>query len=248
MKRGTIRHPKLLHLARVLAIEPYCALGLLEALLDWTFDYARAGNVGKFSDGDIAQAIGWQGDPAMLIAALVDTRWLDRCDVHRLVVHDIADHVPKTWKELMARQHVDFAVAQSTSRPPVDYQWSTSRPPVDEQSPPSASASASAPSSSPDVLPGIIQPSEARMGGGAGGTKQRADKRRSLSPWPDDFTLTDKRRVVAEACELDAAWEWGKFRDHARAHDKRYANWDAAWRNWCRQAPDFAGRGNHAAR
>jgi hypothetical protein len=109
MKRGTIRHPKLLRLARRLGCEPYCALGLLEALLDWTFDYARAGDVGRFRDHDLAEAVGWTKDAGELVNALVETRWLDRCPVHRLVIHDLADHASETWKQLMRRQHREFA-------------------------------------------------------------------------------------------------------------------------------------------
>jgi hypothetical protein len=102
--------------------------------------------------------------------------------------------------------------------------------------------------SSPDVLPGISEKPVARVEGGPGETKRAAARRSPRVTWPDDFSLTDERRQVALVCGLDAAWEWNKFRDHARAHDARYANWDAAWRNWCRQAPDFAGRGQHGTR
>jgi hypothetical protein len=108
MKRGTIRHPKLLHLARELGIEPYCALGLLEALLDWTFDYARQGNVGRHENAAIAHGIGWTGDPDRLIAALVTTRWLDRCTTHRLVIHDLEDHAAQSWKQVMRNQRLAF--------------------------------------------------------------------------------------------------------------------------------------------
>jgi hypothetical protein len=110
MKRGTIRHPKLLHLAQLLGLEPYAALGLLESLLDWTFDYARRGDVGRFDNAAIARGAGWPGDPERLLAALVTARWLDRCATHRLVIHDLADHASETWKVLMRRQHLAFVV------------------------------------------------------------------------------------------------------------------------------------------
>jgi len=105
--------------------------------------------------------------------------------------------------------------------------------------------------SSPDALPGIFVKPLARVEGGSGGKPNarapaRAPRASPKTPWPEDFTLTEERRQVALKCGLDPAWEWNKFRDHARAHDARYANWDAAWRNWCRQAPNFAGRGNAA--
>jgi hypothetical protein len=109
MKRGTFQHPKLLALARELEIPPYCALGLLDVLLDWTFSYARQGDVGRYDNQAIANGVGWQGDPDRLIAALVATRWLDRSRTHRLVVHDLADHASESWKRIMRRQGLDFA-------------------------------------------------------------------------------------------------------------------------------------------
>jgi len=120
MKRGTIRHPKLLHLASLLRMPPYAALGLLEALLDWTFDFAREGDVGRHGNRAIAVGVGWDGDPERLVAALVTARWLDRCATHRLVVHGLAEHAPETWKRLMARHGKAFAVPVPVSTESID--------------------------------------------------------------------------------------------------------------------------------
>jgi hypothetical protein len=109
MKHGTIRHPKLLALATALELRPFEALGLLEALLDWTYDFAARGDVGRFSDADIAHGIGYPGDPARLIGALVATHWLDPCVTARLVVHKLAEHAPWSWQRTLERRHVDFA-------------------------------------------------------------------------------------------------------------------------------------------
>jgi hypothetical protein len=117
MKRGTIRHPKLLHVAQLLALEPYAALGLLESLLDWAFDYARRGDVGRFDNTAIAQGIGWQGDPERLIAALVTARWFDPCAVHRLVIHGLRAHAPDSWRKCMQNQHVEFVTPQQPPSP-----------------------------------------------------------------------------------------------------------------------------------
>jgi hypothetical protein len=112
MKRGTLGHPKLLRLARRLHCEPYAALGLLEALLDWAYRYARRGDVGRFNDADLAEAVGWRGKPGELVTALVETRWLDPCPVHRLVIHDLAEHADRTWKQAIDRAHVSFVRTQ----------------------------------------------------------------------------------------------------------------------------------------
>jgi len=117
MKHGTIRHPKLLALAAALDMRAFEALGLLEALLDWTYQYAVRGDVGRFSDADIAAGIGYPGDPARLVAALVTTRWLDRCATARLVVHDLADHATWSWRRTLQRRHIDFAAPVPPAAP-----------------------------------------------------------------------------------------------------------------------------------
>jgi hypothetical protein len=61
-------------------------------------------------------------------------------------------------------------------------------------------------------------------------------------PWPAELALTDRLRAYAVQCELDADWEWGKFKNHAMQGDRRHVNWDAAWRYWCRNAVDINAR------
>jgi len=60
----------------------------------WHFaaHYAKRGNVGRHPDAAIARAIGWDQDPEVLIEALVESGWLDRCPCHRLRVHDWPEH------------------------------------------------------------------------------------------------------------------------------------------------------------
>lgn len=41
--------------------------------------------------------------------------------------------------------------------------------------------------------------------------------------------------------------ETDKFLDHHRAHGSAMKNWDAAWQNWMRRAPEFAPRGKGGA-
>jgi hypothetical protein len=60
--------------------------------------------------------------------------------------------------------------------------------------------------------------------------------------WPENFTLTLDRAEVARALRVDAAAEWAKFKDHALKDGATHKNWDAAWRYWCRRAPEFLRR------
>lgn len=73
--------------------------------------------------------------------------------------------------------------------------------------------------------------------------------RKRATRLPDDFELTDERRLVAEAEKLPAERTFAKFCDYwlaasgsrARKHD-----WDATWRNWCRTEADRS-RGSNGA-
>jgi hypothetical protein len=44
--------------------------------------------------------------------------------------------------------------------------------------------------------------------------------------------VTDKHREFAKSLGIDPGPEWGKFKNYCLAHDKRYANFEAAFRNW----------------
>lgn len=58
---------------------------------------------------------------------------------------------------------------------------------------------------------------------------------------PEDFVLTDVRRLVAEAERLPAERTFEKFCDYWRAASgakARKLDWEATWRNWCRTEAD----------
>jgi hypothetical protein len=86
-------------------IEPETVcVGLLERLWHATIASAFRGDIGsKMDDEEIAEAIGWSGDSQEIITILIETGWLDRCDNHRLVVHDWDNHAPKFVKGNAAR-------------------------------------------------------------------------------------------------------------------------------------------------
>lgn len=69
-------------------------------------------------------------------------------------------------------------------------------------------------------------------------TEQREKRATRL---PDDFSLTEERRLVAEAERLPAERTFAKFCDYWRAAQgakARKLDWDATWRNWCRNERD----------
>ena len=108
MKRGTPDHPKVVRLAKVLGVRRYVAVGLLEMLWHLTARYTPRGDVGKWSDDEIATALDWDSDPATLIYALLSCGLLEHHPSHRLIVHDWAEHADEAVKLLLKRRQCDF--------------------------------------------------------------------------------------------------------------------------------------------
>lgn len=74
------------------------AIGILERLWHTTANDAIRGDIGRLTNEDIAEAVGWHGDADLLVQMLVDCRWLDAHDEYRLVVHQWHEHAPKYVK------------------------------------------------------------------------------------------------------------------------------------------------------
>ncbi len=115
MKQGTLDLLKFLALQRVLSESKRGTAGLLELLWYGTAKNAPQGDIGKFSNIEIALLVDWPGSPDALIDALVQTRWLDECPKHRLVIHDWADHCPTWVRGNLARYSREFV--NSTKHP-----------------------------------------------------------------------------------------------------------------------------------
>jgi len=104
LKRGTPEHPKTRALARRLKIRLHAAVGLLEMLWHFTADYAPEGDVGRYSNADIANKVDWDHKRAdMLIVALLAEQWLDEDPVYRLVVHNWSEHADDYVHRKLAR-------------------------------------------------------------------------------------------------------------------------------------------------
>lgn len=51
-------------------------------------------------------------------------------------------------------------------------------------------------------------------------------------PISDDDKPTDKHFELGKQLGLNVGAEWGKFKSYCLANNKRYANFEAAFRNW----------------
>lgn len=109
MKRGTIEHPKMIMLASKLSCPRYAAVGIMECLWHFTSRYAPQGDVGKYSDQVIADSVGFQNDPKILISALIECKFLQIEKTHRLIIHDWSHHADDAVNKYLKRRKLRFA-------------------------------------------------------------------------------------------------------------------------------------------
>jgi hypothetical protein len=70
------------------------------------------------------------------------------------------------------------------------------------------------------------------------GSAKLSKGKRAIS---EDDKPTEKHFSFGASLKLDVGPEWGKFKNYCLAHDKRYANFEAAFRNWLANADNMKG-------
>lgn len=108
MKRNTPEHPKMKRLAKLMAIPLSHAVGLVEKLFHSTAKHAIHGDIGKYDDDTISDCCGWEGEATRFVNALVESRWLDKCEVNRFIVHDWHEHCDDAVKKAVSRSDKPF--------------------------------------------------------------------------------------------------------------------------------------------
>lgn len=103
MKSGTLDMTKFKRLRRKLNESERGAAGLLECIWQRATKDCPRGDIGRFTNEEIAIMADWQGDPETLVDALVECGWFDPNDCHRLVIHDWHDHAPNWLRGVAAR-------------------------------------------------------------------------------------------------------------------------------------------------
>lgn len=86
MKDDTPELVKFGTLKRLLGIDRMLLIGLLESLRLAVRKYAPDGDIGKYSNEEIAAVIEWRGDADALVAALISSDWLRATDDQRRIV------------------------------------------------------------------------------------------------------------------------------------------------------------------
>lgn len=109
MKKGTDGKVKFKKLGRALNMGAWQIKGLLQSIWDFAASNAPAGDIGRFSNDDIALAIGYEGEITPIIEALIATEWLDEHPTHRLVIHHWPEHCEESIHSSLARKRLFFA-------------------------------------------------------------------------------------------------------------------------------------------
>lgn len=77
-----------------------------------TAEFCPQGDIGRFTDQQIATAVGWTGDPYRLVGVLVGVALVDRCcTAHRLVVHGWVDHADDYTLKKLKRKNLEIVVS-----------------------------------------------------------------------------------------------------------------------------------------
>lgn len=156
MKAGTHNMIKFKRLQRCLKLPLWQAVGLLEALWQLTAKDTPRGDIGRYSDEDIAAWLEYDGNAAELIEAFISSGWIDRSDEHRLVVHDWHMHAPNYVKGNVSRHLGGFvSKAPQGSLPPTSPGEPGASVPPSLTKPSQAKPSTMSGSREPDVEPEI---------------------------------------------------------------------------------------------
>ena len=193
----------------------------LVCLFLYTARNKPSGDLSGMTDEDIELAANWVGDDGALVEALTQVRFLDGGPNERFV-HDWAEHNP--WAASAdARSAAASAAAKSRWNKETDAE--VCAPHAEGMRPASIR---NAPSPSPSPSPN--QKDQKNLARGA-----------RLDPeWMPPADLMAE--AVTELGEKSATRELAKFRDYwaAVAGAKgRKADWNATFRNWCRNAADW---------
>jgi len=240
MKIGTPRHPKTLAMMTRLNISRPVAVGTLELLWQATAEYAPQGDIGKFTDEEIAALVEWQHPsitPKDFVRTLCDIRWLDPSTRHRLIIHDWHQHAPDYLRKRLSRAGLDFygkgRVRRSAdngvqndvsgaARPPTQPNHAVPNPTMPNQEKDSF-ASASAKPAATKAIPIVFLPEERRFTG-------VTDKDKAT--WTAAFPGVDQVQEVHKAI----AWIMADWPRRTRK------NWRKFLTNWFSKAQESAGQ------
>jgi hypothetical protein len=117
MKHQTTRLLKFKELQNRLDLPMWQVIGMLETLWHVTLVHAPAGDIGKFTNEQIAALMDYRGDIDSLLETLLEKGWIDADPEFRLIVHDWSFHAPTYLKGAFAKHSRQFADQIARHRP-----------------------------------------------------------------------------------------------------------------------------------
>lgn len=105
---GAYEHPKTRRLARTLGVDPWAALGLMEAVWAWVRKAARDGRIDGDQWEDLADYLRWRQPASELAALLVEAKFVDAMDGWWWI-HDWDQHADDTTRKALDRSGKGFA-------------------------------------------------------------------------------------------------------------------------------------------
>lgn len=132
MKTGTLDKVKFMGFKSALGVPRYVAMGLLEGLWYMTAMNAQEGDIGRFSNKEIAGWLEWPGDPDELIEALTESGFLDRSKKYRLLIHHWPEHCPNHIRNNFKRWKKAFAQDDPEETPKENAKEDQQEPPYDD--------------------------------------------------------------------------------------------------------------------
>lgn len=76
MTTENIHHPKIIELCKRLGVPFYAGVGIIKCIEGAILPYSADGNIVKYGRAVLATAIGWEGDPDLLLDALISSGWV----------------------------------------------------------------------------------------------------------------------------------------------------------------------------
>lgn len=214
-----VRHRKVLLTAHDLGIKPVVLVGHLTVFWHAVLEQQEDGNLDGWPSAMIAQAAAWDDDADVFVHALRLRGWIDD---H--LVHDWLDYVgkflhskystsnPKKLKEIYAMHGYKYGKGKGKyGKVKAQDKRNVSTGEALEKC------------DQPNLLPNqpnLTKPSIS------------ISRKRALRSITDEDRPTEKHKALAQSLRVDLGAEWGKFKNYCLAHDKRYANFEAAFRNW----------------
>lgn len=216
-------------LQRRLGVSRKEVVGVLELLWIATQTNARRGDIGRYTNEEIAIECDWEGDPDLLIESLMESGWLDPCKRHRLVVHDWQDHAPRYVHAWVKSQKTAFATAVTTEATTGGTIEATVEAPVE------ATTEGGIPNQTqPNVTkPNQTKREEGRTSGANSPPPEKPKRRGTVAQSPPSVD-----EVRAYCRELKSVIDPEQFVDHYTANGWKQSNgnpikdWRAAVRTW----------------